>query len=77
LPSIFDLYIEKCDSMRLISVIRKTRNERRYTKKMGNFYTRVTYIKKAILGIPVRTLYKYRQTYYGEVKDCETCNLAK
>ena len=37
----------------------------------------VTYIKKAILGIPVRTLYKYRQTYYGEVKDCETCNLAK
>ncbi|MFT4832832.1 MAG: hypothetical protein ACI815_002493 [Psychroserpens sp.] len=63
--------------MRLISVIRKTRNERRYTKKMGNFYTKVTYIKKVILGIPVRTLHKYRETYYGKVKDCETCNLAK
>ncbi|WP_082591128.1 hypothetical protein [Sediminicola sp. YIK13] len=63
--------------MRLISVIRKTRNERRYTPKMGNFYTKVTYIKKVILGIPVRTLHKYRETYYGKVKDCESCNLAK
>jgi hypothetical protein len=63
--------------MKLISVIRTTRNEKRYTQKMGNFYTKVTYIKKVFMGIPVRTLHKYRETYYGEVKDCENCVLSK
>ena len=44
---------------------------------MGILYTRVTYIKEVIFGIPVRTLHKYRETYYGEIKDCSECNLAR
>ncbi|UNY99233.1 hypothetical protein MQE36_02545 [Zhouia spongiae] len=63
--------------MKLIDVKRRTRLEKRYTKKMGNFTTRVTYIRKHILGFPIKTLHKYRETYYGKVKDCEDCILAK
>lgn len=40
------------------------------------FLARVTYIKTYVLGIPVRTLHKYRETYYGEVKDCDQCTLS-
>ncbi|HZW62144.1 MAG TPA: hypothetical protein VFF15_00720 [Flavobacteriaceae bacterium] len=62
--------------MNLIQVKRKTKQEVRFTEKMGELYTNVTYIKKYILNIPVKTLHKYRETYYGEVKDCESCNLS-
>ena len=61
--------------MNLIEVKRKTRYEKRYSQKMGELTTKVTHIKKYLLGVPVRTLHKYRETYYGEVKDCEDCNL--
>ena len=63
--------------MKLIQVKRKTRNEKRYTKAMGNFTTRVTYVNKYILGFTVKQLYKYRETYYGEVKDCDACVLSR
>ncbi|MDL5513215.1 hypothetical protein QSE00_15425 [Arenibacter sp. M-2] len=62
--------------MKLTRIKRNTRNEKRYNSKMGILYTRVTYIKEVILGIPIRTLHKYRETYYGEIKDCSECNLA-
>jgi len=68
---------EEKDIMKLITVIRKTRPESRYSKKMGVLLTKVTYIKKAILGIPVKTLYSYRMTYYGKIKECKNCSLAK
>jgi len=42
---------------------------------MGILNSKVTYIKKYVLGYPTKTLYKYREPYYGEVKDCEDCNL--
>lgn len=67
----------KLDKMKLISVKRETKPEERFTPKMGLLQTRVTYIKKQFLNIPFRTLYKYRETYYGEVKDCSDCNLAR
>lgn len=63
--------------MKIISVKRKTKNEKRYTKAMGNFTAKVTYINKYILGFPVKQLYKYRETYYGKVKDCNECLLSK
>ncbi len=63
--------------MKLIGIQRNTKNEKRYNSKMGILYTRVTYIRKAILGIPFRTLHKYRETYYGEIKDCESCVLSR
>ncbi|QIJ89309.1 hypothetical protein C7H62_1500 [Mesoflavibacter sp. HG96] len=44
---------------------------------MGKLTAKVTYIKKHLLGIPFKTLHKYRETYYGEVKDCIDCNLAR
>ena len=61
--------------MRLIEVKRETRYEKRYSQSMGKLTTKVTRIKKYLLGIPVKTMHKYRETYYGEVKDCEDCNL--
>jgi len=63
--------------MKLISIKRQTRLEERFTPKMGLLKTKVTYIKKEFLMIPFKTLHKYRETYYGKVKDCEDCNLAR
>ncbi|MDG1714663.1 hypothetical protein [Lacinutrix sp.] len=63
--------------MKLIQVKRKTKLENRFAPKMGRLNARVTYIKKQFLGIPIKTLHKYRETYYGEVKDCEDCVLVK
>lgn len=61
--------------MKLITIKRETRYEKRFSPKMGKLTTRVTYIKKYLLGLPVNTVHKYRETYYGEVKDCRDCNL--
>lgn len=63
--------------MKLISVKRQTKLEKRYTPKMGRLSTKVIYIKKYILNIPVTTLHKYRETYYGEIKDCQDCILGR
>jgi len=63
--------------MKFISIERKTILENRFTPEMGLLYTPVTYIRKKVLGIPFETLHKYRQTYYGEVKDCSECQLHK
>ena len=66
------------DNMKLIKIKRETRLEKRFTPKMGKLNTRVTYIKKTFLNIiPLETLHKYRETYYGEIKDCEDCLLSK
>nr|WP_321225429.1 hypothetical protein [uncultured Psychroserpens sp.] len=63
--------------MKLITIKRETKPEARFTKKMGVLSTNVTYIKKQFLSIPYKTLHKYRETYYGEIKDCERISLAK
>lgn len=42
---------------------------------MGMLNAKVTSIKKYFLGFPIKTLYNYRETYYGKVKDCNDCNL--
>jgi len=48
----------------------------RYHPKMGSLVTHVTRIQKALFGIPFKTLHKYRDTYYGDVKDCSECRLS-
>uniref|UniRef100_UPI004048A2A3 hypothetical protein n=1 Tax=Polaribacter sp. TaxID=1920175 RepID=UPI004048A2A3 len=64
--------------MKLIRIKRKTRLEKRFTPTMGELHTNVTYIKKTLLNIiPLETVHKYRETYYGEIKDCEDCVLSK
>jgi hypothetical protein len=63
--------------MKLISIKRETKSEERFTRKMGVLQTKVTYIKKQFLNFPIKTLHKYRETYYGEVKDCEECKLTR
>ncbi len=64
--------------MKLINIKRETRLEKRFSKKMGKLHTNVTYIKKMFLNIiPLETVHKYRETYYGEVKDCKDCVLAR
>ncbi|WP_066226097.1 hypothetical protein [Formosa haliotis] len=61
--------------MKLITVKRETVEEKRFTPKMGELIAKVTYIKMLFLNIPIKTLHKYRETYYGEVKDCADCVL--
>lgn len=63
--------------MKLIDVNRKTKTEERFSPKMGSLHTKVTYIKKRFLKLPILTLHKYRETYYGEIKDCEDCQLSR
>ncbi len=65
----------KYDIMKLITVKRETKSEERFTPKMGVLQTKVTYIKMLFLNMPFKTLHKYRETYYGEIKDCEDCLL--
>lgn len=62
--------------MKLLSVKRRTKKEKRYTEEMGMMTTNVVYVKKAFLSIPFKTLHKYRETYYGKTKDCIDCNLS-
>lgn len=62
-------------SLNLVQILRKTKLEERYSPQMGILQTKVTYIQKAFAGIPLVTLHKYRETYYGEVKDCKDCIL--
>lgn len=62
--------------MKLVSVKRQTKIEKRFTEKMGMFTTSVIYIKKTFLNIPFKTLHKYRETYYGKVKDCADCRIS-
>jgi hypothetical protein len=61
--------------MKIIYVRRKTKYEKRHTVKMGELTTKVTYIKLFLLGLPMKTLHKYRETYYGKVKDSKDCML--
>ena len=65
--------MHKIGYMKLVRIDRKTRVEKRFTPEMGRLHTKVTYIRKKLLGLPFRTLHKYRETYYGEVKDCSDC----
>lgn len=61
--------------MKIVYIKRKTTIEKRYSVSMGELNTKVTYIKKYFLGLPLKTIHKYRETYYGEVKDCNDCLL--
>ena len=61
--------------MKFLYAKRKTKTETRYSPEMGVLTTKVTYIKKYLAGIPLKTIHKYRETYYGNIKSCEDCNL--
>ena len=61
--------------MKLFHIKRQTKSETRYGPNMCVLTTKVTYITKYFLKIPIKILHKYRETYYGEIKDCEDCNL--
>ncbi|PQJ75664.1 hypothetical protein [Polaribacter gangjinensis] len=61
--------------MKLIRIKRKTRQQKYYSSAMGMLNSRVTFVKKYLFGIPIKTIHKYRETYYGEIKNCDDCNL--
>ena len=61
--------------MKLLYIKRQTKTEKRYSINMGELITKVTYIKKYFFGLPIKTMHEYRETYYGEVKDCDDCAL--
>lgn len=62
--------------MRLVSVKRRTKTEKRFTEKMGMFTADVVYIQKTFMSVPFKTLHKYRETYYGEVKCCKDIQIS-
>lgn len=59
----------------IFGVKRKTKYENRYHKNMGRLKCKVTRIYKTFLGIPYKEIHAYRETYYGEVKELDDCNL--
>lgn len=61
----------------LFKIKRKSTTEIIYHKKIGNLMTRIIKIKKTFLGIPYKTIHKYRETYFGEVKDVSDCKLSR
>lgn len=71
----YSIHSEYLYIMKIISIKRETKQEKYYSKAMGMLNSRVTSIKKYFLFIPLTTIHKYRETYYGEIKDCEDCNL--
>lgn len=56
---------------------RKSRFENRYHPKMGRLSAQVTRIQQCILGVPFKTIHKYRETYNGEIKDCDDCEISR
>lgn len=44
---------------------------------MGRLKCKVTRVYKTFLGLPFKQIHAYRETYYGEVKDLENCDLKK
>ncbi|WP_147676017.1 hypothetical protein [Algibacter pacificus] len=61
--------------MKILRVKRNTTYEKIHSVKMGELTSKVTYIKTYLFGLPIKTLHKYRETYYGEVKDYKDCIL--
>lgn len=59
-----------------IQIKRFTKTESRFHPKMGALTTNVTRIQKTFLGLPIKTLHEYRETYTGKIKDCEECKLS-
>ena len=60
----------------IIKIKRKTTQESRFHPRMGALSARVTRIQQTLFGFPVRTLYTYRETYHGKIKDLADCNLS-
>lgn len=69
--------IIKIRVIKLIGTIRKSKFENRYHPNMGRLCAQVTRIQHHIFGIPFKTIHKYRETYSGEIKDCEDCKIER
>jgi len=63
-------------AIKLVSIRRKSKFESRFHPQMGHLITKVTRIQRAIFGLPYQTLHKYRETYFGQIKDCEECKVS-
>jgi|TARA_Y100000389_G_scaffold152002_1_gene151868 hypothetical protein len=61
----------------MIRIRRTSRYEDMYHPNMGYLVANVVRIQKTFLGFPFKTLHKYRETYYGEIKDVKDCVLSK
>ena len=61
--------------MKIIHIKRKTKYQKYYSSAMGMLNSRVTTIKKYFLFIPLETIHQYRETYNGNIKNCDDCNL--
>ncbi|QTE21682.1 hypothetical protein [Polaribacter cellanae] len=57
--------------MKIISIKRKTKYEKKQHVIMGNLITKVTWVKKYFLSLPIKTIRKHKETYYEEIKNYE------
>jgi hypothetical protein len=71
------LYLVSIIKFKFFRIKRKTKIENRYSKSMGRLITNVVYIKLYFIGIPIKTIHKYRTTYYGKIKNISDCDLNK
>ena len=64
--------------MRIFKIKRKSFFENRYHKNMGHLKSKVTVVKLYLFGlVPIKIIHKYRETYYGKIKDVKDCELSK
>jgi len=61
--------------MKIFHLKRKTEYQKYYSTAMGSLNSRVVYIKKCFLGIPFKTIHKYKEIYYGEIRKRDDCHL--
>ncbi|WP_235298044.1 hypothetical protein [Portibacter marinus] len=64
-------------NLKVLSIKREQKSETRFHPAMGVLVTNVTYIKKVLMGFPIKTLHKYRETYFGKIKDCSDCQVSR
>lgn len=55
--------------MKIIQIKRNTIYKKQYSIIMGELVTKITYIQKYLFGLPIQTLYKHKESYYGYLKD--------
>lgn len=57
--------------MKFIQIRRKTTYQKRSSRKMFEIITRITYVKRYLLGLPIKTILKTKEMYFEDKKICK------
>ena len=61
--------------MNVVHIKRRTKTKKQYNERIGLLTTKITYIKKYFIGVPIKTVHQYGRTYYGQGKKSDDCFL--